>query len=135
MKKCPLAEDLYKQLKGYSDNGETKKMLDKIDKNNIVDVLEYFNKLSPNEQLFEYVNNEWGDGLGRKVMDPILKELLDLGSSYGIKNAKLTNLLSNNKNNARSNYNTYEINDLNANIPKVLAAIRNNYKTLIKENM
>lgn len=135
LKKCPLAEDLYKQLKGYSDNGETKKMLDKIDKNNIVDVLEYFNKLSPNEQLFEYVNNEWGDGLGRKVMDPILKELLDLGSSYGIKNAKLTNLLSNNKNNARSNYNTYEINDLNANIPKVLAAIRNNYKTLIKENM
>ena len=110
-------------------------MLDKIDKNNIVDVLEYFNKLSPNEQLFEYVNNEWGDGLGRKVMDPILKELLDLGSSYGIKNAKLTNLLSNNKNNARSNYNTYEINDLNANIPKVLAAIRNTYKTLIKENM
>ena len=135
LKNSPLADDLYKQLKGYSDNDKTEAMLAQIDKSNIVDVLEGFERLSPDEPLFEYVNNEWGFGLGRPVMDPILDKLLKLGGEYGIKNKNLQELLNNNKNNDRSDYNRSEIKTLNENIPKVVNSLRNKYKALIKENM
>ena len=135
LKSCDLADDLYKQLKWYSDNDVTEEMLGKIDESNIVDVLEGFERLSPDEPLFEYVNNEWGFGLGRPVMDPILGKLLKLGGEYGISNQKLQELLNNNKDNEHSDYNKAEIKDLNENVPIVVKALRNKYKALIKENM
>ena len=135
LKSCELADNLYRQLKGYSDNDITEQMLGKIDESNIVDVLEGFERHSPDEPLFEYVNNEWGFGLGRPVMDPILGKLLQLGSQYGITNTKLQELLNNNKDNERSSYNNDEIKQLNENIPLVVKALRNKYKALIKENM
>ena len=135
LKSCELADNLYRQLKGYSDNDITEQMLSQIDESNIVDILEGFDRHSPDEPLFEYVNNEWGFGLGRPVMDPILGKLLKLGSQYGITNTKLQELLNNNKDNERSSYNNDEIKQLNENIPLVVKALRNKYKALIKENM
>ena len=68
-------------------------------------------------------------------MDPILDKLLKLGGEYGIKNKNLQELLNNNKNNDRSDYNRSEIKTLNENVPKVVNSLRNKYKALIKENM
>lgn len=132
---CPFADKLYKHLKGYSDNEVTRQMLDEIKESNVVDVLEHFAHLSPNEQFFEYVNNEWGSGLGRAVTDQVLKKLLDLGKKYNVTNDKLDELLNNNQDNKRSKYNMSEIRTLNENVPLVVSSIRNKYKTLINENM
>ena len=96
LKSCKLADDLYKQLRWYSDNDITEEMLSKIKEDNVVDVLEGFQRLSPKEPLFEYVNNEWGFGLGREYMDPVLKKLLKVGNEFGIKNPKLQSLAGNN---------------------------------------
>ena len=135
LKSCKLADDLYKQLRWYSDNDITEEMLSKIKEDNVVDVLEGFQRLSPKEPLFEYVNNEWGFGLGREYMDPVLKKLLKVGNEFGIKNPKLQSLAGNNPGYKKSDFTDEEIKLLNEQVPQVVTALRNKYKAIIKENM
>ena len=135
LKSCKMAEDLYKQLKGYSDNDITEAMLSKIKEDNVVDVLEGFQNLSPDEPLFEYVNNEWGFGLGREYMDPVLNKLLKVGNEFGIKNQKLQALAGNNPGYKKSDFTDDEIKLLNEQVPVVVKALRDRYKAIIRENM
>ena len=84
---CDLAKELYDQLKGASLYSNTKKVVDKIDKDNVADVIERFNQLSSKEPLFTYINNEWKIGKENKyskLIDHIYNSLIDYAKAEGI---------------------------------------------------
>ena len=85
-----LAQDLFDQIDGPSLNRDTKKLLQKINKHNVVDVLMEYDKVSSSESLPDAVMNEstlwiFGTELGLPaVKEYICKPLVDQAKFYGV---------------------------------------------------
>lgn len=79
------AYDIFNQIQGWSLNSNTIKLLDKINEKNALQILDYYNGISPQESLSEAVLNEWGLDIDT-VKKYICKPLVEQAKSMGLEN-------------------------------------------------
>lgn len=77
------AYDIYNQLSDWSLNSNTIKCLNSISEKNALQVLNYYNKISPQMSLEEAVLNKWGLDINT-VKEYILKPLLLQAKAMGV---------------------------------------------------
>ena len=86
---APLAQDMYTAISDHSagvSEQSFKDALAKVDKDNVVGVLEAYDKLSPDETLVEAIFDEWGnsDATKSKASKTIINALYDRAVSSGV---------------------------------------------------
>ena len=86
---APLAQDMYTAISDHSagvSEQSFKDALAKVDKDNVVGVLEAYDKLSPNENLIEAVFDEWGNSGATKsaTSKVFINALYDRAVSAGV---------------------------------------------------
>lgn len=89
-----LSKEIYAQISGPSLNSKTKEKLQKINEKNIIEMLNEYSHLSPDETLASAIDNEWGldvDEVKQYICKPLVVRAKDLNIE-GISDEQYMNL-------------------------------------------